>query len=493
MKNLIKFSPIVVLAIMLINGIDIISAAPIAVVLALIIAMSFEKLPFEELFESGVDRVRGSAMIFFVIMFAYALAEIFISSGVGAAIIIMSLKLGVTGKSVALVGFLVTCILAVGTGTSWGTFAAAAPIFLWLTYIVGGDVVLTACSVAGGSCFGDNIGLISDTTVLSSGMQKVRVVDRIRHQGFWSLLCVVIASILIMATSLWMNLPSTIGNPSEAIATIPTEAISALAEQRASAVSLLEQVELGVPIYMALPLILVLILAIRGVPTLFCLGSGIVTAGALGLFAGTIPSISYILGLVETGFADAGSWAIIMMIWVSALGGIMSKMNAFDPIAQFIVKSSSKVRHLMAANYLLCLLGNACFGDENSTIVTIGPINKEITDNNVEASEEDMYKLRLRNALFADAGGVYGSQIVPWHTFILFYVAICNAVYPLHHFTPFDLIKYNYMSIVAVVSLFVLTITGWDRFIPLFKMPSEPDVRLKKYQKLDQKMEKAVN
>jgi Na+/H+ antiporter NhaC len=479
MKNLIKFSPIIVLGTLLINGVDILSAAPIAVVLAIIIAMTIEKLTFDDLLESGVDRVRGVSMIFFVIMFAYALAEIFLSTGVGAAIIILSLKLGVTGKSVAVVAFLVTCVLAVGTGTSWGTFAAAAPIFLWLTYIVGGDVVLTACSVAGGSCFGDNIGLISDTTVLSSGMQNVEVVHRIRHQGVWSGLCLVLASICIVATGFAMDLPNTIGNPAEAIAAIPSEALVALAAERASAVALLEQVEAGVPMYMTIPLILVLGLAVKGIPTLFCLGTGILTGGIFGLVAGTVPSISYIFGLVEAGFSSAGSWAMIMMIWVSALGGIMSRMNAFNPIAEFIVKKSTKVRHLMTANYILCLLGNACFGDENSTIVTIGPITKEITDNNVEASEEDMYKLRLRNALFADAGGVYGSQIVPWHTFILFYVAVCNAVYPLYTFTPFDIIKYNFMSLIAVSSLFILTVTGWDRFIPLFKLPSEPDVKLK--------------
>ena len=53
-----------------------------------------------------------------------------------------------------------------------------ASIFLWLSYIVGGDPVLTVCAVAGGSCFGDNIGMISDVTVLSCGMQDVKIIDR---------------------------------------------------------------------------------------------------------------------------------------------------------------------------------------------------------------------------------------------------------------------------------------------------------------------------
>ena len=31
-----------------------------------------------------------------------------------------------------------------------------------------------------------------------------------------------------------------------------------------------------------------------------------------------------------------------------------------------------------------------------------------------------MYKLRLRNATFSDAFGVFGSQLVPWHVDLAF-------------------------------------------------------------------------
>ncbi len=93
----------------------------------------------------------------------------------------MALNLGITAKTVALVGAIVTAVLSIATGTSWGTFAACAPIFLWLNHIVGGSLPLTVGAIAGGACFGDNIGLISDTTIVSSGIQGVEVVRRIRH------------------------------------------------------------------------------------------------------------------------------------------------------------------------------------------------------------------------------------------------------------------------------------------------------------------------
>jgi Na+/H+ antiporter NhaC len=277
-----------------------------------------------------------------------------------------------------------------------------------------------------------------------------------------------------------MNLPGEVGNAADAINQIPKEVYDALAIERPSAVELLNQVKNGVPMFMIVPLILVLITAIKGVPTLACLGVGLISSLIFGLFAGTVTSIHEFLNNMMTGFADAGSWVIVMMMWVGAFGGIMSKMHAFKPLSDFIAKTSKSVRQLMFANGILSLIGNAALADEMAQIVTIGPIIKDLTDENVEASQEDMYKLKLRNATFSDALGVFGSQLIPWHVYIGFYVGIANAVYPLYNFVSFDIIRYNFMAIIAVVSILLLTLTGWDRFIPLFKLPSEPDVRLKK-------------
>ena len=52
-------------------------------------------------------------------------------------------------------------------------------------------------------------------------------------------------------------------------------------------------------------------------------------------------------------------------------------------------------------------------------------------------------------------------------------------------FTAGDLIKFNFFAWIAVASLLILTLTGWDRFIPKFAIPSEPDVHLKKNIKLN--------
>ncbi len=91
-----------------------------------------------------------------------------------------------------------------------------------------------------------------------------------------------------------------------------------------------------------------------------------------------------------------------------------------------------------------------------------------------------MYKLALRNATFADAMGVFGSQLIPWHVYLAFFVGIIEAVYPMASVSITDMIMHNYLAWIAVLSMLLLTLTGLDRIIPLFGLPSEPEVQLVK-------------
>lgn len=479
MKDILKLTPIIVIAGLMVSGMDILLAAPISFMYASVVAMVVDKFKFGDCMDAALDNLKHFLIVFLILEVAYAVAECFMATGVAAAVINMSLVAGLSAKTVAVVAFVLTCILSTATGTSWGTFAACAPIFLWLNHIVGGDILLTIGAIAGGSCFGDNIGLISDTTIVSSGIQGVEVIDRVRHQGVWSGLCLIIGAIIFYVAS--MGMPGTTAQASEAISQIPPVVWRALSEERPSAVTLLNLVREGVPYYMVIPLILVIGTAIKGYSTLICIACGIISSLILGLAAGTVESLSSFLDLVYTGFSDAGGWSIAMMLWVGAFGGVMRLMNAFDAVARLIVKTVRNVRQLMFANSLMCLIGNAALSDEMAQIVTISPIIKDITEKNVVASKKDMYTLALRNATFADAMGVLGSQLIPWHCYMGFFLGISASVYPLASgITVGGVIAHNYYAMVAVGSMLLLTLTGWDRFIPLFKLPSEPQVYLKK-------------
>jgi len=478
-----KFVPLLVFALaVIVFKLDLLLAAPIATFTAVGVYMILYKANFEGAFDQCLKSVKNIVLIFFILMFAYGVAECFMATGVGAALINLALEVGVTARTIAPVAMIVTCLLSIATGSSWGTFAACAPIFLWLNHLVGGNDLLTLCSIAGGSCFGDNIGMISDVTVLSCGMQDVKIIDRLKHQLIWTFSSLLIALVVVFTVGLTVyDLPNTQGDVSAAISQIPLEARDALAEERPSALSLLNQVEAGVPYYMVIPLIVVIGLSFMKLHTMICLAAGMISCLILGMIAGTTTPDKWLNDLLLTGFGDAGSWVIVMMIWVSAFGGIMNSMNAFDPLAKLVVKMSRNVHQLMGWCGVLCLAGNAALSDEAAQVATMSPIVRDIVEKNVECkSEEDQYKLRVRLATFTSGMGIYGSQMIPWHCFPVFFAGIASAVFPLRTFTPIDIISHNYLSFIIVGSLLILTFTGLDRFVPMLRLPGKDRIRLKK-------------
>lgn len=479
MESFLKLSPVILLGGLVISGIDILISASLSFFVAAVICTFTEKIKLTEVIDCGVEGAKPATLLAFILMLAYAIGSIFMSSGVAAATIQLFIGLGVTGRSVALIAFLTTCMLAVATGTSWGTFAACIPIFMWLCNVVGGNPGMTFAACVGGSAFGDNIGLISDTTILSSGMQGVKVVDRFRRQAPWSVLCLVAAGLCFYFVSVRMGLPTVVGDTSKVLSSMSSDVINTLAEERPSVLILLKQVQTGVPLYLIVPPIIVIVMALMRYDTLICLFSGIVFSIVFGFVAGTITSLRETISLIMSGFGDAGSWAIIMLFWAMGFGGVMRRMNAFDPLARFFVHSSRKVRHLITYNGILCLLINGTLNEEMSQMAAIGPVIKNIVNDNVEGSEENKYILLNRNALFSDAVGVHTAPLIPWHTGTAYYMGLASAIYPLYQFGISDL-YYNYMSLICVFSIYILTFFGWDRFIPLFGLPSEPEVRLKK-------------
>lgn len=491
--SIFKLTPVLLLAYLMMPGLkigpitfgldyDILIVAPISAAYACIVAYLTEGLKPSDAVDIGIKNVDHILIALFILMMAYAMANAFMQTGVGAAIVLFCLRLGLSAKTIAPVGLVATSLLSLATGSSWGTFAACVPIFLWMNHIVGGDILLTTGAIAGGACFGDSIGLISDTNVVSSGIQGVEVIDRVRHQSILAILCLAIAIVLYFITS--SHLPSTTASGAEAVASIPQETFDMLAVENPAALSLLNQIGEGVPMVMMIPLFIVIGTAIIGWPTLICLLIGLISSLVLGLGVGTVESFDFFLiNIVQSGFAEAGSWVIIMMMWIAFFGGVMNEMHAFEPLSRGVLKLSRSVRSLMTWNGILCILGNALLADEMAQIVTIGPIIKDLVDENIEGSEEDMYELHLRNATFSGSIGVFGSQLLPWHVYITYYVSMATAVYPLHHFKATELIANNYLAFLSVATVLIFTATGLDRLIPLFNLPTEPDVRFLKDEK----------
>ena len=103
--EVLKLSPVVLLGILMVGmKLDFLVAAPIATIYVAIIAWLTEKFTFNKIVEKAVDSVKEIQLVFFILMLAYAMAEAFMATGVGASIIIMALNFGLTAKTIAVTG-----------------------------------------------------------------------------------------------------------------------------------------------------------------------------------------------------------------------------------------------------------------------------------------------------------------------------------------------------------------------------------------------------
>ncbi|MGL5258002.1 MAG: Na+/H+ antiporter NhaC family protein, partial [Proteocatella sp.] len=85
--GIFKFTPVFLMAGLMICKVDALIAAPLAAVWAAIVAVITDRLSFNEIVDCAVDNVKEMQLVFFILMMAYAMAEAFMSTGVAAAII----------------------------------------------------------------------------------------------------------------------------------------------------------------------------------------------------------------------------------------------------------------------------------------------------------------------------------------------------------------------------------------------------------------------
>lgn len=100
--------------------------------------------------------------------------------------------------SLALVGlFLIGCFISLAMGTSVGTISALAPIAIGISEKTGINMALCLGIVVSGAMFGDNLSLISDTTIASTKTQGCAMRDKFKTNLFIVLPAAAVTVILL--------------------------------------------------------------------------------------------------------------------------------------------------------------------------------------------------------------------------------------------------------------------------------------------------------
>ena len=316
----------------------------------------------------------------------------------------VNLGLSILPSNVAVAGlFLIGCFISISMGTSVGTITALAPIAVGISQKTGFSMAICAGAVVGGAMFGDNLSMISDTTIAAVKTQGCEMKDKFR-ENFLIVLPAAIVTILLF-----------------------------LVLGRNAAFQL--KGELTFNIFRVLPYLVVLIGALAGVNVFIVLIAGTV----LSLIAG-VGTGAFGLGdmFTHVGEGIMGMYDItVISIIVASIVALVKEYGGIDFILSFIRKRISGERGGELGIAALALLVDMCTANNTVAIVMSGPIAKEISD--------DFGVTSRRSASLLDMFSSMGQGLIPYGAQLL-------AAATLTGLTPFEIIPYCFYPLLMGVS-----------------------------------------
>ncbi len=264
--------------------------APVAALPAIILAA----LVYRGKLNQGIEEfLKGAShpnliLMFMVFMLAGAFASV--SSAIGSVDATVQMGLSVIPPELVLpMLFIISAFIATAMGTSMGTIAACAPIAFGFTQATDITVIHAIGAVVGGAMFGDNLSMISDTTIAATSSQKVQLRDKFR-------------------VNVWIAVP----------ASIVTIAIYFFHTSTTSGVEYKEFNWL-----LVLPYIAVFVLAFSRLHVLAVLTIGVLLSGLFGLFATAEFDLLKLNNSIYDGFVGMFEVALLSMF----LGGLSAIMQ----------------------------------------------------------------------------------------------------------------------------------------------------------------------
>jgi len=163
--------------------------------MALVIAQGI--LTLRETMDAFVDGAKSMIFAIMVIVLAWGIGSLCKDMGT-AAYLVGILEGRITAGLIPPLVFIIGCVIAFSTGTSYGTTAIIMPIAVPLAYeLSGGEAGSLLFATIGatftGAVFGDHCSPISDTTILSSMASASDHIDHVKTQIPYALTVAVLA------------------------------------------------------------------------------------------------------------------------------------------------------------------------------------------------------------------------------------------------------------------------------------------------------------
>lgn len=323
--------------------------APIAAIPAIILALLLYKQKLNTAIETFLEGASHPNLILMFMVFMLAGAFASVSSAIGSVDATVQLGLSLISTEFVLpMLFIIAAFIATAMGTSMGTIAACAPIAFGFTQATDIAPIYAIGAVVSGAMFGDNLSMISDTTIAATSSQKVQLRDKFK-------------------VNVWIAVPA-------AIITILIYIFSSHDSQS------IEYKDYD--LWLILPYVAVFLLAFSRLHVLAVLTLGVVLSGLIGLVVRPNFDLLQLNSSIYDGFVSMFEVALLSMF----LGGLSALMQKEGGLQWLIERIYSVTRLLKVGRQragelgisFLVLFANLFVANNTVAIILSGDMAREV-------------------------------------------------------------------------------------------------------------------
>ncbi|WP_282031072.1 Na+/H+ antiporter NhaC family protein [Winogradskyella eximia] len=354
--------------------------APIAVIAGILVAFLMFKQSINSKISTLLEGCGDPKILTMCLIYLLAGAFAAVTKATGSVDTIVHLGLDLINSQYIYFGvFIIAAFLSVSTGTSVGAIVALAPIVIGFADTGAFSLGILCGALLGGSMFGDNLSVISDTTIAATQSLDCKMSDKFK-------------------ANIKIALPA-------ALVTIGILIYQGLSLQSDST----ETVAYSYSILKIAPYVIVIVLSIIGINVFITLMLGVISAGILGVFYGDFSIIEF------TRISYIGFTNMTEIFLLSLLTGGLAALVAYNGGIEFIlVKIKTLIRNQKTAQFGIAALVstiNTAIANNTVSIIISGPITKSINDeygldNKQTASILDVFACITQGLL------PYGAQVL---------------------------------------------------------------------------------
>lgn len=384
-----------------------------------------------------IDGVRDNIFAFMIACFLLAgvMSKILSSSHLIDALLYVLSRAHLTPALLPLLCFFICVVLSSATGSAAGALNTAGPVLIPLAVGMGCDVNLICGSLLAGSCFGDNLAPISDTTIASSLSQEVDVMRVVRSRLKYALLAGAMSVTAYVIVGFWQAGQG--GQAAALSASVDGTYVSSL-------------------VFLLVPA-LVVVLMLRG-SGLF---TSLLVSEAVGLvllfaFGYLTPAQLFAAdGLIASAF-DGMIGSIVFILFIFVMVSLITEAGVLDAILRWMQKRAKSERSAeIAAGAMVSIMG-VVISSGTSAITFCGPIIRKLLR---------PFKIdRARAANFLDGLGCGVGYLVPTNPGCLNLAAIAVASGVVAQgYNAVSFVGYNFHSMALTLVFWFAILSGFGR------------------------------